>query len=356
MPIDNPPAFLQAGTYTASRDRLNLISTRFIGNNTASNIACRSGFLPGQSNRRANFNMTTWDVTIGPFIAVIENTFAVNGGDYQVFNGNNQVLAVTPSAPTTNRIDIIGVRVQDAFYAGALNQADIVVVQGTATAGVPADPVLPSSFIPIVRVTVNAASTSGVLTSLRKATALAGAVYQPYTEQLTDSGIIVGEIQQMPAAGVYPARLRVWDGTVWKGVSSFAFDQPAQVGSGTLNVATDLTMKSLSVADPGYAYRVVGGGAIDWGVIAASSPLQLMVASITVDSTGWNVGQISAGFQVSHSAGGSGTQPTAIATPGNSASFTGAHTVRLIARNGGGTNFTVPVSALTRLNVTLVPA
>lgn len=357
MAIVNPVAYLQAGTYPASLDRLHQISMRFLPTAlSTSDIACRGGVLGGQSSRQFAFSMTNWDVTVGKGAGLVENTFTSQGGDYSVFNTANQVLTVTASSPTTNRIDIVGVRVQDAFYTGAINSGDLAIVQGTPAAGSPAAPTLPASFLPLVQVTVNAGTTTGILVDLRKRTATMGSVYVPFTTQLADAGTMVGETQLIPATTPYPARLRSWDGTAWRGASSFAFDQPAQSGSGTLNVATDLTLKSLSVPDPGYAYRIVGGGAVDWAVIAGSSPLQLMVASITIDSTTWNVGQIAAGFQVSHSASGGSSQPTAIAEAGNSTSQVGAHTVRLISRNGGGTAMTVPVSALTRLNVTVVPA
>src|SRR5262245_60135897 len=103
-------------------------------------MTARGGFLPGQASRVANFSMVNWDVTVGPFAAVVENTLAAQAGEYIVLNTSNTVVTVTASSPTTNRIDIIGVRVQDAFYSGALNQGDVVIVQGTPTAGTPSDP------------------------------------------------------------------------------------------------------------------------------------------------------------------------------------------------------------------------
>jgi len=357
--IDAPPAFLQAGSYSASRDRLHLISARHLPTSlNTTDLACRSGILGGQSGRQANFSMTNWDVTVGRFAAVIENTFASQPGDYQVFNLATQVLAITPSSTTTNRIDIVGVRVQDAFYSGAVNQADLVVVQGTPAAGTPSAPALPASFLPIVQVTVNANTSTGILTDLRRRTATMGSVYFPYTPQLSDSGTMVGETQFLPAAGVYPARLRVWDGTGWKGVTSYQFDKPTQVGSGTLSVGGNgVTIMSVSVADPGYAYKLQVAGSIDWAVTAASSPNQLMGTSITLDSTTYNVGEVIRGFAMSSSIGAGFNQPTCQASASPTATLTGAHTIRLMARNFGGTNYTIPAaSPATTLNVELIPA
>src|ERR1044072_8778434 len=184
---------------------MHLTSCRFlpVGTSTTATTS-RGGFLMGQSNRMANYLMSNWDVTVGPFAAIVENTFATNGGEYVVLNTSNTVVSVAAASTTTNRIDIIGVRVQDAFYSGVLNQADIVVVAGTPTAGTPSDPTLPASFLPIVRVTVNANTTTGVTTDLRNAQPPLGPPSQPYTPQLTDNGTVIGETQLLPAAGVYP--------------------------------------------------------------------------------------------------------------------------------------------------------
>lgn len=361
MAISNPPAYLQAGTYPASLDRLHQISTRFVPTTlNTTDTAARSGIVGGQSGRQANFNMTGWDVTVGRFAAIVENTFTTNGGDYSVFNPDSQVLTVAAASPTTNRIDIIGVRVQDAFYTGALNQADLVVVQGTPVAGTAVDPTLPASFMPIVRVTVNAGTTTGILTDLRKRTGIMGAVYSPFTPQLPDAGTMVGEMQVLPAAGAYPARLRVWDGSAWKGVTPYAFDRPAQTGSGTLPVGGNgSTIMSVSVADPGYAYRVKAGGSLDWAVAAASTPNQLLVCSVTMDSTVYNVGDIALGYELSESLGAGFTQPSAVAEAGNSALLAAgtAHTFRLMARNSGGGNYTLPSGGrATNMSVEVIPA
>lgn len=361
MTIVNPAAFLQAGSYSALSDRLHLISCRFlpIGTSTTSTTA-RGGFLMGQSNRMANYLMTNWDVTVGPLTAVVENTFATNAGDYLVLNTTNTVVSVTASSPTTNRVDIIGVRVQDAFYSGALNQADIVVVAGTPTAGVPADPALPSSFLPIVRVTVSAATTTGVTADMRKRQSPLGAVYQPYTPQLTDNGSVIGEIQLLPAAGVYPARLRTWDGTGWRGVTSYAFAPAAVTPLNPLAVSAEHIAATVSVADPGFSYRLHTHGALDWSMVNANQPDQPLSLSVTLDATTYNTNVLSRGNAYSANVIAAQPGPTAIAPTAHSAVQTGAHTVRLIARNSssGQAMIVRPLDTLnsTALTVLLVPA
>src|ERR1051325_4428578 len=117
MAIVNPAAFIQAGSYSALSDRLHITSCRFLPTTSTTDTTARGGFLMGQTNRMANYSMTNWDVTVGPLAAIVQNTFATNGGEYTVLNTANVVVTVTASSPTTNRIDIIGVRVQDAFYS-----------------------------------------------------------------------------------------------------------------------------------------------------------------------------------------------------------------------------------------------
>jgi hypothetical protein len=360
MALSNPPAYLQAGTYPASLDRLHQTSARFLPTTAnITDVAARGGIFGGQSGRQANATMTNWDVNVGRFAAVVENTFASVAGDYSVFNDAVQTLSVTPSSPTTNRIDIIGVRIQDAFYAGALNQGDIVVVQGTAVAGVPADPALPASFLPLWRVTVSAGTTTGVLADLRKRTAAMGAVYSPFVNQVADNGVMVGEMQILAAAGAYPARLRMWDGTAWRGVSPFAFQKPAQIGSGNLASAGSATIMSVSVADPGFPYVIEAGGALDWAMLAATQPGQLLYGSVTLDSAVYNVGAISSNYEISESLGASFSQPGLVVEIGHTAvqSAGSAHTIRLFARNSGANTMVLPLNGpATNMTVKVIPA
>lgn len=361
MAVDNPPAFLQAGSYSASRDRLHLVSARHVPTTlNTTDAACRGGILGGGAGRQANFNMTGWDVTVGRFIAVVENTFASQPGDYQVLNMASQVLTVTASSPTTNRIDIIGVRVQDAFYSGVLNQADLVVVQGTPAAGTPSAPTLPASFLPIVQVTVNANTSTGILADLRKRTGAMGSVYAPFTGQLADAGTMVGEAQLMPAAAPYPARVRVWDGTTWRGTTSYAFAMPAQTGSGTLPAgsAVGAVIVALAVPDPGYPYKLDVSGSMGWGVVPPSTVAHNMWFTTTLDSTTYNVGRISSTFVVATPGlAGNSSQTSARVTPSHTAELTGSHTVRLMARNNHASDsYTIPAASVeTRLQVVVVP-
>lgn len=361
MAILNPPAYLQAGTYPASSDRLHQISARFYPTAlSSSDVAARSGVLSGQSGRQFNHSMTLWDVNIGKGIGVVENTFTAQGGDYLVLNTATQTLAVTPSSPTTNRIDIIGVRIQDAFYSGAVNSGDLAVVQGTPAAGSPSDPALPSSFLPLWRVTVSAGTTTGVLADLRKRTATMGSVYAPFSGQLADVGTTVGEVQLLPALGVYPARLRVWDGSTWKGTTPWAFAPAAITAVNPLNASAQAIIASVSVPDPLFAYKLRTAGAIDWGMINANQPNNPLSASITLDSTDFATSVITRANSFSMDRPANSASPTAIVPTGHTGVLTGAHTIRLHARNSASVQamrvFALDALNTSSLTVEMVPA
>jgi len=361
MAILNPPAYLQAGTYPASSDRLHQISARFLPTTlSTSDVAARSGVLGGQSARQFASSMTLWDVTIGKGIALVENTFTSQGGDYLVLNTAGQTLAVTPSSPTTNRIDIIGVRVQDAFYTGVVNSADLAVVQGTPAAGTPADPTLPSSFAPLWRVTVSAGTTTGVLADLRKRTAVMGSVYQPFNNQVADNGTMIGETQLLNALGVYPPRLRVWDGAAWRGCSGWAFAMPGITAVNPLNASAQAIIASVSVPDPLFAYKVRTSGSIDWAMVNANQPNNPISASVTLDSTDFQTNAISRGNSYSVDRGASQASPTAIVPTAHTGVLTGAHTIRLHARNSASVQamrvFALDALNTSTLTVEMVPA
>lgn len=122
------------------------------------------------------------------------------------------------------------------------------------------------------------------------------------------------------------------------------FAPVAQTGSGALAVGASLTVASLVVSDPGFAYHIVAVGSCGWTVTAAAAPGNLFEGAITIDSAVYNVNRISAGYIVSASIGASFTQGTLIVPMKRSDSMgtlTGAHTARLIVRNTGGTAFNV---------------
>lgn len=135
---------------------------------------------------------------------------------------------------------------------------------------------------------------------------------------------------------------------------------PTQTGSGSLTVGSTAIIMTVSITDPGFSYYIVAGGSIGWAMSAATQPGNLFEGSVTIDSTVYNTNRLVGGFSVAHSLGAAFTQPTLMLPVKRSdafAAFTGAKTVRLIARNSGSATMTIPAAGIdTTLTVRIVPA
>ena len=90
----------------------------------------------------------------------------------------------------------------------------------------------------------------------------------------------------------------------------------------------------MSVPDPLFQYKLRTTGALDWGMVNALQPDNPLSLSVTLDNTAYNGGVITRGNAYSPNVNAA-NQPahTAIAPVGHTGALTGAHTVRLIARN-----------------------
>lgn len=163
MTLQSPPAYLQAGTYSALSDRLHLVTAISQRDSPAGHRA-RQGFY---ADRTPLYGVASMNWTIGFCAGVIANTFTADGGDYRFVNPNNINGSFAASSPTQNRYDILGFQVKDNFYdSSGLNQVVAAVIQGTSSAGTPVDPALPASFIPIARAVINAGVTTPTLQSM----------------------------------------------------------------------------------------------------------------------------------------------------------------------------------------------
>lgn len=251
MTILNPPGFLQGGTYQARHDRIHLITSLFQPSLTdVFNHASRDGVLPGWDP--AYSNPSGWDTLVSPFTCIVQNDFGTNQGDYMVANLANVTVTHAASSPTLNRYDIIGVRVRDAFYeGGALNQADVAIVQGTGSAGTPADPALPSSFFPLGRAVINAGSTSIIYQDLRRRTSVRGGIVPIFGGQFADAGRYAGETQYYDQLGTY----RVWNGSAWRPYG------PAEGRQSTVQLVTSgsaaANITQIQLGDPGGIWACV---------------------------------------------------------------------------------------------------
>lgn len=196
MTLQSPPAYLQAGTYTALSDRLHAVTTLTQRDPTVAHRA-RQGFYPDRYPTYSNPSGMNWSVSA--CAGVVANTFTSDGGDYRFANPSNVTGSFAASSPTQNRHDILGFRVRDNFY-DALGFNDVIptVVQGANSSGAPVDPVLPASFIPIVRAVINANVSSPTLQDLRTRTVNSMAV------------LPVASGAERTALGSMPAGFTIW--------------------------------------------------------------------------------------------------------------------------------------------------
>lgn len=352
----NPPGYAQSGTYTALLDRHYVTTSRML-RSTADETRARSGILPGPINRSAAMSSSLWSITIGPYSAVISNAYASNAGDYQVTNTVNEVLTVAASSPTTSRIDIVGIYVQDPFYSGSVLSGGCVVIQGTPSAGTPSAPTVPSTFLPLYQGLIAANSTTPVWTDVRKRTAIAGAVCPIFANQLTDVGSYPGEVQLVPANGGAPERLRRWhsDGR-WRGMEEFTVNTGAVANPDTSIFTSPVAPLSFAVPDPGYNYRlrVYGGFRFSLGTNTAVE-VTLRDGSTTGTSLTetYNINGRSTGNQV----GASGDRLTFDYSKLTTA-LNGPHTVYVTVTKyigGGGDGWAMSNESWSRLYADVVP-
>lgn len=258
------PGYAQALTYDARLDRQHLVTSPYSPDSTG--YSAKQGFLPAIDEFSAFWSISGFDFVVGPFRAIVKNTFTTDGGDYSVVSTANENITLTASSDTTNRIDIIGVQVRDAAYEGTETDARVIAVEGEPTAGTPADPTLPPSFLPIARATVNAASSQATIEPLRRRTGPAGGVLTAFPEEIDFDGECVGETQLLRADSNLPERLRVWgSGDRWHGMGqihltmNWLFSGTSVTIPGTSNPSQTtggISLYSVTVPDPGYQYRI----------------------------------------------------------------------------------------------------
>jgi hypothetical protein len=182
----------------------------------------------------------------------VENDFAANGGDYIVVKNDNDVVSVTPSSPTLNRVDTICVQVVDAFYSGSASEGRLVVVEGTATAGTAVAPTLPPSCEPIVDVNIPAGSTAPAIGSdRRKRSGLIGAIIPISGIQFADNGTYSGETQYYEALGTY----RTWRGgttNAWRAFGGVMARSGSQLATSIpLATGQEGNVAQVSLVNPG---------------------------------------------------------------------------------------------------------
>lgn len=193
MTVVSIPLWLQGGTYAANDDRALLRALV-----QAAGCVEPTGMSVVQHGTP---NMSV-DVNIGHVF--VQRTSATDF--YLTENPALANLTIAAADPTNPRRDLIVVRVYDAAFSGALNQATVEVVSGTP-AGSPVDPTVPANSFVLARVAVAAAAASIVtanITDLRT-------YYQ--VNQPPNSNIVFsasGTLTLAQTNGARALRVRVW--------------------------------------------------------------------------------------------------------------------------------------------------
>lgn len=138
--------------------------------------------------------------------AVVEGDVAGQGTFVLEHQNATQVLVIAASNPTNPRIDGIDLQVRDdTFDSSGLDEADVVVTQGTP-AGAPSAPAIPSTAIRLATVAVGAgvtAITNANITDTRVESRLARPSMRYYTQAAT-GGPSSGTTQLILAELVIP--------------------------------------------------------------------------------------------------------------------------------------------------------
>jgi hypothetical protein len=146
----SPPPYAQSGSYSALADRVGSISA-WKYDNPASRLAPYSAVVARATNIDFAHSLAGSQLTVGVGLAIVAGTEDLFQWSYVFHNPANLVINVPDAPAGQSRRDLIVARVRDAFYSGAITDADLVLVQGTPAASNPQDPVLPPNSYAIKR-------------------------------------------------------------------------------------------------------------------------------------------------------------------------------------------------------------
>lgn len=160
MTVRTVPIFIDGNTHPAEETRQALGSLQgtatgsFAGGvgavDRAHGVVNVNDFAVTRRSTGANMSV---DVAAG--YAWIRGTENANQGAYHVYNDATVNLSVATADATNPRVDLVIIRVQDAFYSGATRTASVAIVTGTPAAN-PADPTLPANSLVLARIYVPA--------------------------------------------------------------------------------------------------------------------------------------------------------------------------------------------------------
>jgi hypothetical protein len=163
MTVENPPVFLDGGTYGAEVCRR--ATTALIPR--GSTIGSVIGGLIGSGDMAVTPG-SGMQVLVAPGEVYIPGTSAATQGGYYDRVASSTALSVAAANVTNPRIDLVVAQVEDSAYSGASNLFQVVMLTGTATSGATLSnlsgaPSLTASSLALAYVLVpaNASSISG---------------------------------------------------------------------------------------------------------------------------------------------------------------------------------------------------
>jgi hypothetical protein len=280
-------------------------------------------------------------------------------GPYIGFAESEEAAQLDPADSANPRYDVVYTMVSDkaSIPADTAVGAPWGVVNGSPNA-TPTLPAIPANAIALARVRrpagVDAISSSDI-TDLRQSTSLAGATrFLLPGDSLTAAGLVPGDKRaRLTNNSLFPTILTdIWDGAKWRGTQEIVLPKPGQAGSGALAAAATMAVSSVAIPDPGWPYYIEASGAIEWQR-TGTPPSTGVHCQMTYDSTTISTNIISAGYEVFViSAAGQMTRSGA----GRSPVLTGAHTVYMLANNGGTVSTSILANTLYQFNAKLIPA
>lgn len=122
-------------------------------------LSTREGFRPEPGVALPSVVNGTMQVTVAPFLAWLDGGVSAPQGGYPVVSDTTVTLILAAGDPSQSRTDAIAVVVNDDPFDGSGSiDADVLVVQGTPGAGVPA---LPTNSLLVATATVPAGLSEG---------------------------------------------------------------------------------------------------------------------------------------------------------------------------------------------------
>lgn len=310
-------------TNSALRGRLH--DGLFLAPATGGPMVWRDGVVPStmSSGVVLDLSVTTDSPTASMSTRVYPGQCVINRSGQGPYGCSlNAFARVTHNASdTTNpRIDCVVARLYDSAIGDSQTGPWIEVITGTPAA-TPSAPAVPTGAIKLAEVTVPATATqivAGNIADKRRSTAPRGAPRLLLAgDSASDAGAYAGELRQR----TYP---EWWDGSAWRGLMSICYDTTT-VDTTTYTVTAPLM--TVSIADPGWQYRVEAQGTIEYNL----GPGVSTEATLTLDGSTTRIGprQISSISTYTNSSGSLLTGIVSTALPARSGVLTGAHSVSL---------------------------